>query len=204
MKGQVVETGRIVPQVQERPGGRRDRAIDREIAELAERQHGVVALPQLETLALRAHGRRMAAVLAVGPDAVPSHRIAEVLGRTRPTRGTKLLLRSARRTKRSHRHRQRPRGSLRGHLQTGRRPGPEVNAWMTLADGTPAKIDFLWREQWIAVETYAGPLSAHAAIQGAGREEGPATGPCRLRAGAVHRPAGRARAGLGGAHAPRT
>jgi len=91
MKGQVVEPGRIVPQVQERPGGRRDRAIDREIAELAERQHGVVALPQLEGLALRAHGRRMAAVLAVGPDAVPSHRTAEVLGRTSPTRGTKLL-----------------------------------------------------------------------------------------------------------------
>lgn len=32
-------------------------------------------------------------------------------------------------------------------------PEPEVNAWMTLPDGTPAKIDFLWREQRLAVET---------------------------------------------------
>ena len=29
---------------------------------------------------------------------------------------------------------------------------------MTLADGAPAKIDFLWRKQWIAVETDGGPF----------------------------------------------
>jgi very-short-patch-repair endonuclease len=32
-------------------------------------------------------------------------------------------------------------------------PDPEVNAHMTLPDGTPARIDFLWREQRLAVET---------------------------------------------------
>jgi len=32
-------------------------------------------------------------------------------------------------------------------------PTPEVNAWMTLPDGTPAKIDFLWRRERLAVET---------------------------------------------------
>ena len=32
-------------------------------------------------------------------------------------------------------------------------PDPEVNTWMTLPDGTPAKVDFLWREQRLAVET---------------------------------------------------
>jgi hypothetical protein len=35
-------------------------------------------------------------------------------------------------------------------------PTPEVNAWMTLLDGTPAKIDFLWREERLAVETDGG------------------------------------------------
>jgi very-short-patch-repair endonuclease/predicted transcriptional regulator of viral defense system len=32
-------------------------------------------------------------------------------------------------------------------------PTPEVNTWMTLPDGTPAKIDFLWRRERLAVET---------------------------------------------------
>jgi hypothetical protein len=32
-------------------------------------------------------------------------------------------------------------------------PDPEVNAWMTLPDGTPAKIDFLWRSERLAIET---------------------------------------------------
>ena len=35
-------------------------------------------------------------------------------------------------------------------------PTPEVNAWMTLPDGTPAKIDFLWRRERLAVETDGG------------------------------------------------
>jgi hypothetical protein len=35
---------------------------------------------------------------------------------------------------------------------------PEVNAWMTLPDGTPAKIDFLWRAERLAVETDGGPF----------------------------------------------
>jgi hypothetical protein len=35
-------------------------------------------------------------------------------------------------------------------------PTPEVNAWMTLPDGTPAKIDFLWRAERLAVETDGG------------------------------------------------
>jgi hypothetical protein len=30
---------------------------------------------------------------------------------------------------------------------------PEVNAWITLLDGTPARIDFLWRAERLAVET---------------------------------------------------
>jgi very-short-patch-repair endonuclease/predicted transcriptional regulator of viral defense system len=37
-------------------------------------------------------------------------------------------------------------------------PTPEVNAWMTLPDGTPAKIDFLWRAERLAVETDGGPF----------------------------------------------
>jgi hypothetical protein len=32
-------------------------------------------------------------------------------------------------------------------------PTPEVNVWMTLPDGTPAKIDFLWRPARLVVET---------------------------------------------------
>lgn len=35
-------------------------------------------------------------------------------------------------------------------------PTPEVNVWMTLPDGTPAKIDFLWRAERLAVETDGG------------------------------------------------
>ena len=35
-------------------------------------------------------------------------------------------------------------------------PTPEVNAWMTPTDGTPAKIDFLWRAERLAVETDGG------------------------------------------------
>ena len=37
-------------------------------------------------------------------------------------------------------------------------PPPEVNVWMTLPDGTPAKIDFLWRKERLAVETDGGPF----------------------------------------------
>ena len=37
-------------------------------------------------------------------------------------------------------------------------PTPEVNVWLTLPDGTPAKIDFLWREERLAVETDGGPF----------------------------------------------
>jgi hypothetical protein len=33
---------------------------------------------------------------------------------------------------------------------------PEVNVWLTLPDGTPAKIDFLWRAERLAVETDGG------------------------------------------------
>ena len=32
-------------------------------------------------------------------------------------------------------------------------PTPEVNVWLTLPDGTPAKIDFLCRVERLAVET---------------------------------------------------
>ena len=85
-----------------------ERAVDAEIARLAERQHGVVATRQLAALGLarggvarraqagrlhRIHrgvyavghpvltvdGRRMAAVLAAGPGAVLSHRSAAAL-----------------------------------------------------------------------------------------------------------------------------
>jgi hypothetical protein len=37
-------------------------------------------------------------------------------------------------------------------------PTPEVNVWMTLPDSTPAKIDFLWRAERLAVETDGGPF----------------------------------------------
>ena len=32
-------------------------------------------------------------------------------------------------------------------------PDPEVNAWMTLEDGTAIKVDFLWRRERLVVET---------------------------------------------------
>ena len=35
---------------------------------------------------------------------------------------------------------------------------PEVNTWITLPDGTPARIDFLWREQRLAVEIDGHPF----------------------------------------------
>jgi len=84
--------------------------------------------------------------------------IEEVLGRTSPTRGTKLL--SAVLEELSG-HTLTASGLEEAFLAICRRagvPDPEVNAWMTLADGTPAKIDFLWREQRIAVETDGGPF----------------------------------------------
>ena len=37
-------------------------------------------------------------------------------------------------------------------------PDPETNTWMTLPDGTPAKIDFLWRAEQLAVETDGHPF----------------------------------------------
>jgi very-short-patch-repair endonuclease len=36
-------------------------------------------------------------------------------------------------------------------------PDPEVNAHMTLPDGTEARIDFLWRDLRLAIETDGGP-----------------------------------------------
>jgi very-short-patch-repair endonuclease len=36
-------------------------------------------------------------------------------------------------------------------------PAPEVNAWLTLGDGSAVKIDFLWRAERLAVETDGGP-----------------------------------------------
>jgi very-short-patch-repair endonuclease/predicted transcriptional regulator of viral defense system len=106
MKEHAVETGHIVPEVQDGPIGGR-------IAGLAERQHGVVALRQLRALSLSAsgvrkrvargylhrvhrgvyavgrpgltkNGRLMAAVLAYGPDAVLSHRSAAGIWGLRP------------------------------------------------------------------------------------------------------------------------
>jgi very-short-patch-repair endonuclease len=95
-------------------GGSQTRGIDSAIAALAERQHGVVARRQLETLgigrgaidrrircgrlrpihhgvygvghsALSREGRWMAAVLASGPGAVLSHQSAAALWGLRPT-----------------------------------------------------------------------------------------------------------------------
>lgn len=37
-------------------------------------------------------------------------------------------------------------------------PTPEVNAWMTLSDGSPIKVDFLWRKERLAVETDRHPF----------------------------------------------
>jgi very-short-patch-repair endonuclease len=35
---------------------------------------------------------------------------------------------------------------------------PEVNAWMTLPDGSAIKVDFLWRNERLAVETDGHPF----------------------------------------------
>jgi very-short-patch-repair endonuclease len=96
--------------------GRKSHSFDREIAKLAERQHGIVALWQLLVLGLSRdavrcrvdlgrlhrlyrgvyavghrkiswHGRVMAAVLLHGPDAVASHRTAAALWDLLPPRG---------------------------------------------------------------------------------------------------------------------
>jgi very-short-patch-repair endonuclease/predicted transcriptional regulator of viral defense system len=93
--------------------------VDRRIARLAERQHGVVATRQLAALGLQqravsyraaagrlhrvhrgvyavghtvltANGRRMAAVLAAGPGAVLSHASAAALWEIRPTNATRI------------------------------------------------------------------------------------------------------------------
>jgi hypothetical protein len=37
-------------------------------------------------------------------------------------------------------------------------PAPEVNAWMTLDDGSAIKVDFLWRNERLAVETDGHPF----------------------------------------------
>jgi predicted transcriptional regulator of viral defense system len=37
-------------------------------------------------------------------------------------------------------------------------PTPEVNAWMTLEDGSAIKVDFLWRNERLAVETDGHPF----------------------------------------------
>jgi predicted transcriptional regulator of viral defense system len=37
-------------------------------------------------------------------------------------------------------------------------PPPEVNAWMTLPDGSAIKVDFLWRNERLAVETDGHPF----------------------------------------------
>jgi predicted transcriptional regulator of viral defense system/very-short-patch-repair endonuclease len=241
-----------------------------EIAELAERQHGVVAIEQLRGLSLSAsgvrsrvargylhrvhrgvyavgrpgltqNGRRMAAVLAYGPDAVLSHRSAAGLWGLRPDNRPNVELSVPRSGARgrpgidAHASRtltaddvtvvdiipcttvartlvdlgdvanrraveqaveqaevlrlfdlsavddalrragpRRGTGLLSSVLEESTDPtlteseleeallsicrgiglrDPEVNAWITLLDGTPARIDFLWRAEGIAVET---------------------------------------------------
>ena len=252
-----------------------DGPADRAIAELAERQHGVVALWQLEALGLSAsavhkraaggrlhrvhrgvyavgrpglsaNGRRLAAVLTYGRDAVLSHRSAAGLwGLRRDNRsGTDVSL--PRRSVRARpgidihgtgtltaadvtvvdgipvttvartlvdlgdatsrravetaveqaevlrlfdlqaieqaiaRARNRRGPGLLSSLLEGQRgqtltesnleeaflaivrraglPDPETNAHMTLPDGTPIRIDFLWRRQRLAVEIDGHPF----------------------------------------------
>jgi very-short-patch-repair endonuclease len=244
--------------------------IDRKIAALAERQHGVVALPQLQALGLSASGvrsrvargrlhrvhrgvyavgrpgltgdgRRMAAVLAYGSGAVLSHRSAAGLWGLRPDNRSSVELTVPRRSARRRRgvdvhasgtltrsdvtveggipvttvartlvdlgdvaERRTVElaveqaevlrlfdlgaiGDALGRASAGRGarvlssvleelggptltasdleeafleivrdaglPDPAVNAPMTLADGTQARIDFLWRDRRLAVET---------------------------------------------------
>jgi hypothetical protein len=50
-------------------------------------------------------------------------------------------------------------------------PDPDTNAWMTLPDGTAAKIDFLWREQrwqWRQTATPFTALGSRASAMPAG------------------------------------
>jgi very-short-patch-repair endonuclease/predicted transcriptional regulator of viral defense system len=249
--------------------------VDREIAALAESQHGVVAVPQLEALSLSAsgvrkraargylhrvhrgvyavgrpgltvNGRRMAAVLAYPPGTVLSHRSAAGLWALRPDNRPRVEVSVPRRAARPKDGIERdltatltadditrvqgipcttvartlvdlgdvtgPRAvefaveqaevlklfDLRAIEEALRRTGPthgrsllssvledftagstlteseleeallaisrtaglrdpEVNVWITLPDGTPARIDFLWRKERLAVETDGGP-----------------------------------------------
>jgi hypothetical protein len=115
------------PQSAQPPG---ELGLDRVIAELVERQHGVVSLPQLTAMGLstrgighrvaagrlhRVHrgvyavghalvtlkGRWMAAVLACGPDALLSHRSAAALWGLRESARTNIDVTSPRRAGRS-------------------------------------------------------------------------------------------------------
>src|SRR5215207_5947645 len=260
---------------------RKEPRLDVEIAALADRQHGVVALRQLREVGLSAsgvrsrvargrlhpvhravyavgrskltgHGHWMAVVLACGPSAVLSHRSAAGLwGLRRDSRrknDISLPSPSARAKQAIDVHRSvtltaddvtpadgipctsvartlvdlgevqraieragpRRTGILLSVLEeldgttltetdleeaflalcrAAALPSPEVNVWMTLPDGTPARIaSFGARSAWRLRPRW--PLSPHSTIQGAGRETGPAAAAHGLRAGPLHRPAG--------------
>jgi very-short-patch-repair endonuclease len=143
--------------------------LDRELARLATRQHGVVARRQLEAIGLgrgaiahrvaagrlhRVHrgvyavghpvltvnGRRMAAVLAPGPGAALSHASAAALWEIRPTSATRIDI------------------TVRSTAGRGKRPGLRIHRTPTLRD------DEITEHQGIRVTTPARTLLDLAAI----------------------------------------
>jgi predicted transcriptional regulator of viral defense system len=85
--------------------------------------------------------------------------IEEALGRTGPTRGRKLLSSALRDLNRTPTLTESElEEAFLAICRNAGLPDPEVNVWLTLPDGTPAKIDFLWRDSGLAVETDGHPF----------------------------------------------
>ena len=72
---------------------------------------------------------------------------------------------------------------------------PRSTRTMTLPDGTPVRIDFLWRAAAARGRNRRPHLSPHETVARARRPQGPASAARRLRAAPLHRPPGRARHG---------
>lgn len=79
--------------------------------------------------------------------------IEEVLCRSSPTRGTKLLSSVLEELGGPTLTASELEEAFLAICRNSGLPDPAVNVWMTLPDGTPAKIDFVWRTERLAVET---------------------------------------------------